>query len=145
MEWHMTLQVKMEDPKLHNQQLTSHRFKIQGFKIQDWLELHQFHTTIIGFELKYLIYYPKFVIEVKTCLSMWSDLPCCAVTKVIGQCYFNSVPDPFNGQTADFTLKPPKVIESTTVCLQSGEAAEAPLIIHIVKIFIKDIMKGFWI
>ena len=69
------------------------------------------------------------------------------MVRVIEQCCFNSTPDPFNGQTADFTLKPPKVTESTTstgqVCLQSGEAAEAPLIIHIVKTFIKDIMKGF--
>ena len=30
------------------------------------------------------------------------------------QCCFNSTPDPFNGQTVDFILKPPKVIESTT-------------------------------
>ena len=31
-----------------------------------------------------------------------SDLPCCAVARVI---------DPFNGQTANFILKQPKVIE----------------------------------
>ena len=43
-----------------------------------------------------------------------SDLPCCAVIRVIEQCCFNSTPDPFNGQTANFTLKPPEVIESTT-------------------------------
>ena len=29
-------------------------------------------------------------------------------------CCFNSVPDPFNGQTVNFILKPPKVIESRT-------------------------------
>ena len=41
-----------------------------------------------------------------------SDLPRCAVDRVIGQCCFNSISDLFNGQTANFTLKPPKVIES---------------------------------
>ena len=39
-----------------------------------------------------------------------SDLPCCAVARVIEQCCFNSTPD----QTANFILKPPKVIESKT-------------------------------
>ena len=29
-------------------------------------------------------------------------------------CYFNSVLDPFNDQTVNFILKPPKVIESRT-------------------------------
>ena len=38
-------------------------------------------------------------------------LPCCAVTRVIEQCCFNSTPDPFNDQTANFALKPPKVID----------------------------------
>ena len=33
---------------------------------------------------------------------------------VIEQCCFNNTPDPFNGQTANFILKPPKVIESRT-------------------------------
>ena len=42
------------------------------------------------------------------------DLPCCAVARVIEQCCFNSTPDPFNGQTANSILKPPKVIESRT-------------------------------
>ena len=37
-----------------------------------------------------------------------------AVVRVIEQCCFNSVPDPFNGQTVNFILKPPKVIESRT-------------------------------
>ena len=32
----------------------------------------------------------------------------------IEQCCFNRTPDPFNGQTANFVLKPPKVIESRT-------------------------------
>ena len=41
-------------------------------------------------------------------------MPCCAVARVIEQCCFNSTPDPFNGQTANFILKPPKVIESWT-------------------------------
>ena len=35
-----------------------------------------------------------------------------AVIRVIEQCCFNIVPDPFNGQTVKFILKPPKVIES---------------------------------
>ena len=34
------------------------------------------------------------------------------VIRVIEQCCFNSTPDPFNGQRANFILKPPKVIES---------------------------------
>ena len=34
--------------------------------------------------------------------------------RVIEQCCFNSTPDPFNGQRANFILKPPKVIESRT-------------------------------
>ena len=34
------------------------------------------------------------------------------VIRVIEQCCFNSVPDPFNGQTVYFILRPPKVIES---------------------------------
>ena len=33
---------------------------------------------------------------------------------VIEQCCFNNTPDPFNGQTANFMLKPPKVIQSRT-------------------------------
>ena len=36
------------------------------------------------------------------------------VVRVIEQCCFNSTPDPFNDQTANFILKPPKVNESTT-------------------------------
>ena len=36
------------------------------------------------------------------------------VVRVIEQCCFNSTPDPFNGQTANFILEPPKVIESRT-------------------------------
>ena len=36
------------------------------------------------------------------------------VVRVIEQCCFNSTPDPFNGQTANFILKPPKVFESRT-------------------------------
>ena len=43
-----------------------------------------------------------------------SDLGTSAVVKVIEQCCFNSVPDLFNGQTVNFILKPPKVIESRT-------------------------------
>ena len=31
--------------------------------------------------------------------------------KEIEQCFFNSVPDPFNGQIANLISKPPKVIE----------------------------------
>ena len=54
----------------------------------------------------------------RNCNEMWilstADLPCCAVARVIEQCCFNSTPDPFNGQIANFILKPPKVIESRT-------------------------------
>ena len=45
---------------------------------------------------------------------IYSDLPCCAVARVIEQCCFNSTPDLFNGQTTNFILKPPKLIESRT-------------------------------
>jgi hypothetical protein len=43
-----------------------------------------------------------------------SDLACCAVARIIEQSCFNSTPDPFNGQAANFILKPLKVIESIT-------------------------------
>ena len=43
-----------------------------------------------------------------------SDLPRCAVARVIEQCCFNSTPNPFNVQTANFISKLPKVIESRT-------------------------------
>ena len=43
-----------------------------------------------------------------------ADLGARCFVRVIEQCCFNSVPDPFNGQTVNFILKPPKVIESTT-------------------------------
>ena len=36
---------------------------------------------------------------------------CCQSNR---RCCFISTPDSFNGQTVNFTLKPPKVIESTT-------------------------------
>ena len=43
-----------------------------------------------------------------------ADMGTSAVVRVIEQCCFNSVPDPFKGQTVNFILKPPKVIESRT-------------------------------
>ena len=46
--------------------------------------------------------------------SLCADLPYFATARVMEQFCFNSTPDPFNGQTANFTLKPPKIIESTT-------------------------------
>jgi hypothetical protein len=46
--------------------------------------------------------------------QLTSDLLGCAIARIIEQCCFNSTPDLFNGQTANFTLKPPKMIESTT-------------------------------
>ena len=46
-------------------------------------------------------------------------MPFCAVARVIEQCCFNSTLDPFNGQTANFTLKPTKVIEATTFVKKS--------------------------
>ena len=42
------------------------------------------------------------------------DMGTSAVVRVIEQCCFNSVQDPFNGQTVNFILKSPKVIESRT-------------------------------
>ena len=43
-----------------------------------------------------------------------ADLGTNAVVRVIEQCCFNSAPDPFNGQTVNFILKPPKSIETRT-------------------------------
>ena len=45
-------------------------------------------------------------------LGIESDLPCCAVARVIEQCCFNNTQDHFIGQTANIISKPPKVIES---------------------------------
>ena len=36
------------------------------------------------------------------------------VVRVIEQCYFDSTSDPSNGQTANFILVPPKVIDPRT-------------------------------
>ena len=36
------------------------------------------------------------------------------IVRGIKQCCFNSTPDPFNGQTVNFIVKPPKLIESRT-------------------------------
>ena len=40
--------------------------------------------------------------------------PVLLLLEIREQCCFNSTPDPFNGQRANFILKPPKVIESRT-------------------------------
>ena len=40
--------------------------------------------------------------------------PAVHVVRVIEQCYFDSTSDPSNGQTANFILKPPKVIDPRT-------------------------------
>ena len=45
-----------------------------------------------------------------------------AVVRIIEQCCFNSVQDPFNGQTVNFTLKPPKVIGSKTYLCQKSQS-----------------------
>ena len=42
-----------------------------------------------------------------------------SLVRVIEQCCFNSVPDPFNVQTVNLILKPPKVIESRTYVKKS--------------------------
>ena len=42
-------------------------------------------------------------------LSLLPDLTAVHVVRVIEQCCFNSTPDPFNGQRANFISKPPKV------------------------------------
>ena len=63
--------------------------------------------------------------KIKICLcsgksnEFKADLPWCAVVRVIEQCCFNSTPDPFNDQTANFISKPPKVIESSTYVKKS--------------------------
>ena len=41
-----------------------------------------------------------------------AEMTGCAVVRIIEQCYFNIVPDPFNAQTVTFILKPPKMIKS---------------------------------
>jgi hypothetical protein len=51
--------------------------------------------------------YFKFVVLCQT----W---PAVHVVRVIEQCCFNRTLDPFNGQTANFIFKPPKVVESRT-------------------------------
>ena len=43
-----------------------------------------------------------------------TDMGTSAVVRVIEQCCFNCVSEPFNGQTVNFILKPAKVIESRT-------------------------------
>ena len=63
-------------------------------------------TRIVEFKKR-----KSFMLKEAATLMANSDLPCCAVARVINQCCFNSTPDPFNGQTANFLLKPPKVIE----------------------------------
>ena len=48
--------------------------------------------------------------------------PAVHVVRVIEQCYFNSTPDPFNGQTASFSLQPPKVMAiETALFYYSGD------------------------
>ena len=42
--------------------------------------------------------------------ALSSDVGSSHVVRVIEQCCFNSVSDPFNGQTVNFIVKPPKVI-----------------------------------
>ena len=69
-----------------------------------FLSLHQLLTENKVLNTKF---YQSFLV-------LSPDLPCCAVARVIEQCCFNSTPDPSNGQTANFTLNPPKVIKSTT-------------------------------
>ena len=68
---------------------------------------------IIGFTIFNKLFHFS-AVTIKWNNFLQADLPCCAVARVIEQCCFKSTPDPFNGQTANFTLKPPKVIESTT-------------------------------
>ena len=41
-----------------------------------------------------------------------TDMGTSPVFRVIEQCCFNSVRDPFNGQTVNFILKPPKEIKN---------------------------------
>ena len=60
--------------------------------------LHCLKTTFISG----IAHYAKMFISV-----VQTDLPYCTIARVIEQCCFNSTPDLFNSQTANFTLKPP--------------------------------------
>ena len=57
--------------------------------------------------------------------------PTVHVVRIIEQCSFNSAPDTFNGQTAYFILKPPKVIESRTYVKEANlECYETTLLCY---------------
>ena len=99
--------------------------KSNNFKILSWWHLVAFqHSGLLAPVLfsipkisscRYFIQWQhSFAILTTALCCYWlkADLPCCAVVRVIEQCCFNSVPDPFKGQTINFILKPPKVIES---------------------------------
>ena len=51
-----------------------------------------------------------------TFLADLTSCTCCQSNRTV---CFNSTPDPFNGQTANIILKPPKVIESRTYVKKS--------------------------
>ena len=52
--------------------------------------------------------------EIMKLVELFSAMGTSALVRVIEQCCVNSVTDPFNGETVDLILKPPKVIESRT-------------------------------
>ena len=55
-----------------------------------------------------------------------------AVVRVIEQCCFNSVPDLFNGQTVNFILKSPKVMDKKLAVfekIQTSHSSEITLFI----------------
>ena len=100
------------------------RGKFQFFAKVEVLFIHFFHYStrfhcnfydksnykyVLNIKVRYEIMILHFVLT-------WppADIGTSAVVRVIEQWCFNSVPDPFNGQTVNFILKPPKVIESRT-------------------------------
>ena len=79
--------------------LANNDWKLPGFE----------YPAVVGHEIAGIV--TKAGENVKAIILIRLASACCAVARVIEQCCFNSIPDIFNGQTANFILKPPKVIE----------------------------------
>ena len=62
--------------------------------------------------LNALLLVPAQLRSLKWLIGRPQTWPAVRVVRLIEQCCFNSTSDAFNGQTANFILKPPKVIES---------------------------------
>ena len=69
------------------------------------------NTVIGGFQLEFVSISRLSLVEIT---AFRPEMGTSALVRVIEQCCFNSVLDPFNGQTVDLILNPPKVIESRT-------------------------------